>query len=312
MIIADWSPDGRQIGFANFDSMVRIFDADTLNEVFTLNSGDEYAGFSWTPSGEHIISYNSIGPIKLWDADTGELLIESQQNEDVFNAGFSYDGKNIIGTSWLEEGRVGIWDAITLEEINSFFVGKSWASDASWSPDGKFIATTSMYGEAAIRDADTGEVILQLMPEDYSEQVDGIVWTKDGTQVIVFTLNTGHRFNAATGEELMQYFGHTSAVFSINLSSDEDLLYTAAGDGTVRVFDLDTGVELLVYEIGGWTNAELSPDETQLLVSSSEGAAYIFPVWETVDDLISHAKDCCLIYELTLEEREQFGLPSNE
>ena len=89
-------------------------------------------------------------------------------------------------------------------------------------------------------------------------------------------------------------------------------MYTAAGDGTVRVFDFESGVELLVYEIGGWTNADLSPDETQLLVSSSEGAAYIFPIWDTVEDLISYAKDCCLIYELTSEEREQFGLPTNE
>ncbi|MCJ7537150.1 MAG: WD40 repeat domain-containing protein, partial [Anaerolineales bacterium] len=138
-------------------------------------------------------TYNSIGPIKLWNAETGELLVESEQNEDVFNAGFSPDGKNFIGTSWLEEGRIGIWDALTLEQIDSFFVGKGWASDASLSPDGKFIAATSMSGEAAIRDADTGEILLQLFPEDYSEQVDGIVWTKDGTQVIVFSIGTGYR-----------------------------------------------------------------------------------------------------------------------
>ncbi|MFN2212847.1 MAG: WD40 repeat domain-containing protein, partial [Anaerolineales bacterium] len=312
VIITHWSPDGDQIGFATFDSMVRIFDINTMNEVFSFDSGDEYAGFAWTPSGEHIITYNSIGPIRLWDAETGEQLAESAKNEDIFNASFSPDGKKFIGTSWLEEGRVGIWNANTLEEINSFFLDKSMSSDASWSPDGKFIATTSMYGEASIRDAETAEVIIQLLPEDYSEQVEGIVWTKDGSQVILFTLNKGYRFNASTGETLMQYFGHTSAVYSIQLSPDEKLMYTASGDGTVRVFDLETGAELLVYEIGGWTNADLSPDNTQLLISNTDGEAFVYPVWETVDDLIAYAKDCCLVYELTPEEREQFGLPPNE
>jgi hypothetical protein len=89
-------------------------------------------------------------------------------------------------------------------------------------------------------------------------------------------------------------------------------MYTASGDGTVRVFDLETGAELLVYEIGGWTNADLSPDNTQLLISNTDGEAFVYPVWETVDDLIAYAKDCCLVYELTPEEREQFGLPPNE
>ena len=110
----------------------------------------------------------------------------------------------------------------------------------------------------------------------------------------------------------MQYFGHTSAVYSIHLSPDENLMYTASGDGTVRVFELETGVELLVYEIGGWIDADLSPNGTQLLVASTEGDAYIYPVWETVEDLIDYARDCCLVYELTPEEREQFGLPTNE
>jgi WD40 repeat protein len=312
VIIAQWSPDGDQIGFANFDSTVRIFDTDTLIEVFNFDSGDEFAGFTWTPSGDHIITFNSIGPIKLWDAASGELLAETSQNEDIFNASFSPDGEKFIGTSWLEEGRVGIWDANTLEKINTFYLDKSWASDARWSPDGEFIATTSMYGEATIRDAETGEVIIQLLPEDYSEQVDGIVWTKDGTQVILFTLNNGYRFNASTGEELMQYFGHSSAVYSISFSPDEKLMFTAAGDGTVRIFDIETGVELLVYEIGGWTSADLSPDTTQLLVANTEGEAYIYPVWETAADLVDYARDCCLVYELTPEEREQFGLPPEE
>jgi len=81
---------------------------------------------------------------------------------------------------------------------------------------------------------------------------------------------------------------------------------------TARIFDVETGTELLVYEIGGWTNADLSPDSTQFLVSSTEGEAFIYPVWDTVEDLIDYAKDCCLVYELTPEEREQFGLPPSE
>jgi hypothetical protein len=32
-------------------------------------------------------------------------------------------------------------------------------------------------------------------------------------------------------------------------------------------------------------------------------------VWRSTDELVTHAKDCCVIRELTPEERQQFGLP---
>jgi hypothetical protein len=32
-------------------------------------------------------------------------------------------------------------------------------------------------------------------------------------------------------------------------------------------------------------------------------------VWQTTDDLIEYAKECCVFRQLTPEEREQFGLP---
>jgi len=36
----------------------------------------------------------------------------------------------------------------------------------------------------------------------------------------------------------------------------------------------------------------------------------IFPAWHSAQELIDYAKECCVVRELTVEEREQFGLPS--
>ena len=35
-------------------------------------------------------------------------------------------------------------------------------------------------------------------------------------------------------------------------------------------------------------------------------------VWQSTEDLIHYAYDCCVWRELTPEEREQFGLPEKE
>jgi WD40 repeat protein len=291
------------------DGSFPVWNTETWQEEYNLDGGSNFGGVVFSPDGSRILTYNSEGPTRVWDAATGELLIESPNPEVyLFSAYWSPDGSKIIGTDYWEEGKVAIYDATTLEELLSFYV-RGWAGVAQYSPDGKRIAVTSFSGEASIRDAETGEVLMQLFPEDYSDQVSGVIWTSDGKQVILFSQGTGHRFNADTGADLMQYFGHTSAVFSINWSPNEKLIYTASGDGTARVYDVMTGSELMVYEVGGWASAALSPDGKLFFVFSGEGVGYVYPTLANTEDLIAFAKECCLIRELTPEEREQFGLP---
>jgi hypothetical protein len=38
----------------------------------------------------------------------------------------------------------------------------------------------------------------------------------------------------------------------------------------------------------------------------------VFPVWDSLQELIDYAKECCVVRELTPDEREQFGLPPRE
>jgi hypothetical protein len=65
-----------------------------------------------------------------------------------------------------------------------------------------------------------------------------------------------------------------------------------------------------VYDLGGnWPNGALSPDGTKMLIASDDGKTSLYPTWLTKEVLIAYAKDCCLVHELTPEERELFGLP---
>ena len=309
---SDWSPDGQQASISMIDGSFPVWNTETWELQYNLDGGDFFGGILWSPDGSKILTYNAEGPTRIWDAANGELLVDSPYPETyLFDARWSPDGGKIVGTDWWEEGKVAVYDAATLEELLSFYV-RGWAGEAIYSPDGERIAVTSFNGEASIRDAETGEVLLQLFPEDYIDQASGVVWTSDGEKVLVFSMGTGHLFNAQTGEDLMQYVGHTSAVFSLNWSPDERLIYTGSGDGTARAFDVATGKELLVYEVGGWVTTALSPDGKQLFVYSGEGIGYVFPTWENVDDLVAYARECCVVRELTPEEREQFGLPPNE
>jgi hypothetical protein len=53
-----------------------------------------------------------------------------------------------------------------------------------------------------------------------------------------------------------------------------------------------------------------SPDGKSLLaLVHGNPQPYIFPAFQTTEDLIAYARECCVWRELTAEERAQFGLP---
>jgi hypothetical protein len=61
--------------------------------------------------------------------------------------------------------------------------------------------------------------------------------------------------------------------------------------------------------MGSPGTATWSLDGRRIATASSDGALKVFPAWQTTQELIDYAKECCFVRELTDEEREQFGLP---
>ena len=84
---------------------------------------------------------------------------------------------------------------------------------------------------------------------------------------------------------------------------------TASWDGIVRVWDANTGEQVLYYTLGNAPvgYADWSPDGHSILVGG-----LILPTWNTLQELIDYAHECCVVRPLTPEERELFGLPPLE
>jgi WD40 repeat protein len=59
-------------------------------------------------------------------------------------------------------------------------------------------------------------------------------------------------WNARTGEKLQTFAGHTSIVETGAISADGKRIFTGSTDGTVRIWDAETGKELAaLYAIDG-------------------------------------------------------------
>jgi serine/threonine protein kinase/WD40 repeat protein/DNA-binding XRE family transcriptional regulator len=310
VVATSWSPDGSQIASVYQDGTVTIYDAGTGKEIMNLDSGTDWGlPPRWSPDGDRLVTINIGGQIKIWDVLTGELFLELEGHNYIepFNADWSPDGERLV-TIDLDTDRIIVWDTQSGAQLLTFDEHPG-GSGLAWSPDGSRIISTGFDGKALVWNADTGEVLLELFPEGYTDWVAGAEWSHDGSKIAVFDGNRfGHIFDAQTGDELAQLCCQDSA-WQITWSPTDERIFTTGGDGTAKVWDVATGVELIVYNVGGFPSGEFSPDGMKVLIATSDGTTRLYPVWQTAQELIDYAQECCLVRELTPDEREQFGLP---
>jgi WD40 repeat protein len=98
-------------------------------------------------------------------------------------------------------------------------------------------------------------------------------------------------------------------VWGLSWSPTGERLATGGYDSSVRVWDTFSGEQVLLYPLDRMVNyVNWSPDGASLLISHAD-RLLVLPVWNSTQELIDYAHECCLVRELTPEEREFFGLP---
>ena len=112
-----------------------------------------------------------------------------------------------------------------------------------------------------------------------------------------------------SGKELLTFGGHTQTVWDAVWSPDGKRIATSDFAGNVKVWDASTGQEAISFKGPGPVRSlDWSADGHYLLVAGAFNTPFIRRVWQSTDELIQHAKECCVVRELTAAERDQFGL----
>jgi WD40 repeat protein len=117
-------------------------------------------------------------------------------------------------------------------------------------------------------------------------------------------------WDAVTGEVLLTFSAHNSAVTQVTWSADSTRIASAEYNGVVKVWDPTIGQELLSFATPGATSVvDLSPDGKYVIAAGAYNTPVVRRVWGSTEELIAYARECCVTRELMRQEREQFGLP---
>ena len=152
---------------------------------------------------------------------------------------FTPDGKSVVAVG--QNGiRVLSWPELRSEQSTETSVPNLHC--VSFSPNGKQIAvgggTPSVEGTVEIFAWPTLKPISKVNQHD--DSVTSVAWFGD-TQIISASLDRQIQTRKMSGELLSICHGHSRAVSSLCLLSDEKTLVSAGADQTVRVWNLSTG-----------------------------------------------------------------------
>jgi WD40 repeat protein len=274
---AQWSPDGQLIAYATTLGQIAVVDAVTGDHVWQVSPYSDIGIYTlaWNPEQSLIAVGGDQATFGVLDAYTGQILE-------------SYDGHTgtITSVKWKPDGsQVASVQPYGTVRIRTLATGEEMALpiqgdviSVEWKEDGTILA---IGGFLRVYFWETATWTYQetLVITDYATAMD---WPGNGDVIATTGIGIGNvpgltLWNVETGDLAQSFSGHTNTVNTVDWRLDEGLIATSSFDGSVRVWDVDSGLPTLVIEsdqpIFG---AYFSPYGGRLAITSTQQTGSVY------------------------------------
>jgi WD40 repeat protein len=290
---AAFSPDGERVVTASRDGRGGLWQASTGENIAWLEGHrGRVTWATFSDDGELIATASRDGTARIWDGSTGQQRARLDgHTDDVTRVAFSPNGRRLLTAG--KDATARIWDVATAEQLVALRGHERWVTRAEFTADGETIVTASDDGTVRLWDAGSGAPAGVVRPG--GGLISTLAVSPTGSRIFTDAYggtNTAVLADSRAGRELRRLRSEGGVATAATFSEDGALLGTGHIDGTVRVWNADSGVRLAVLagHTGPITDLSFSRDGSRLASASGDGTARLWhPVEGTViEELRGH------------------------
>ena len=272
-----FSHDGNYIISGYNDGTLRLWDVITGKQIRTFIG--HYASVNsviFNSDGKYIFSCSSDNTIKLWDMETGRLVSTFSGYSNRINAALfhPYEKKILSGSG---DGTLRLWDIEAGQQIRNFSRHTSAVTAVAFSPDGKQVLSGSDWGQIKMWDTVTGMEIANIT-DMHRIRVDSVTFNPCEEYFL-----SGSLENVIIGDtkskKIIKTFPHGGLLTVTTVfSPDGKKILSGYIDGTIRLWDIESGLEMKKFSHGGTINSITFSIDGKYILSGSSNK--IIKIWD--------------------------------
>ncbi len=280
-----FSPDGRRVASGSLDTTIKIWDVDTGAVLETLEGAKvPVTSIAFSLDGRFVVSGSADSKIELWEIGAGRAVQTLEgHSRPVFSVTFSRDRRQIVSGSF--DNTIKIWDASTFKLVRTLQGHSAPVLSVALSPDGRTLISGSLDKTVRMWDTESGKLLRTL--GFHSASVLSVAFSRDGRRIASGSLDGVVKLWDASTSQIVQTFkahggqpiavagmlsgwilgaisgdfsglatdilswavsGGVPGTYSLAFSFDSRQVFSAGGDGNIKVWDVATGQPLRTLE----------------------------------------------------------------
>ncbi|MFP5415901.1 MAG: DUF4082 domain-containing protein [Actinomycetes bacterium] len=231
---------------------------------------------AYAPDGRTIAVGTASGSVSLYDAGTGRVVstLTGHADAPITAVQFSPDGSLLA--SGGRDSTVRLWPTRGGSQVRVLHAQEQAVRALAFSPDGSQLLAGGEDTRAMLWDVGSG-ALTQVFP-GASDFVTAVAFSPDGRAIAVASRDARITLLARSGQATGTLRGHTGEITSLAFAPDSRTLASSSADETVRLWDVDAGVQRASLDghVGPVAAVAFSPDGATLTSGGRDGSLRVW------------------------------------
>ena len=269
-----FAPEGKTLLSSSKDKTSILWSVEGEHQITVFpDSGSSV----FAPSGNEL-SIGGDKAIRIWDLKSGRARQTIKVIKPATNLAYSKDGRLLAFGHWGDP-KMQVLDLAGAHEVCSFNAHRDGAWDISFTSANRIVTSSLEDNQVLVWDAQNCQQVSSFAGRAEARYVTRV--SSDGQIRVLEVLNNGRSFKLVSmkeNKEVASFHGHEGEISDAEFSPKGDRLATSSHDGTIKIWDAETGQELITIKPGAGSieSIDFSPNGEILAAAGGDGTIRLF------------------------------------